>query len=169
MTEDTSGAGGRLYVYVKDWERFQPRADRPNLPWLRLHTDLLGDDEFLELSTSDRWLLIGIWMLTQRYGLGRVSGNIRSLRSQLNVRKGSLERLVEAGFITLSTTKGEPSGHQIGGLEERRGTTSLKKEKESARGAAADNGDAARAERKKMLESIPLPEGFSLAKRMEDA
>jgi len=112
MTEDTS----RLYLYVKDWERHQPRSDRPNLPWLRLHTDLLGNDAWLELSTADRCLLIGIWMVTQRYGNGRLLADERWLKSQAKAHKSSLDRLVQAGFITLSTTKAEP----FGGLEENR-------------------------------------------------
>lgn len=131
--------GDLLYVYVKDWEEHQPRSDRPNLPWLRLHTKLLGNDAWLNLSTADRCLLIGVWMLIQRYGNGQLLADERWLKSQVKAHKSSLTRLVQAGFLTLSTTKAEPNG----GLEERRGTTSLKKrEEENARAAHAENGGA---------------------------
>ena len=132
MTEDTSQP--RLYLYVKDWERHQPRADRPNLPWLRLHTDLLGNDAWLELSTADRCLLIGIWMVTQRYGNGRLLADERWLKSQAKAHKSSLDRLVQAGFVELSTTKAEP----FGALEEKR--IERKEEKKDAAGAKKAHG-----------------------------
>jgi len=135
-----------LYIYVKSWERFQPRSDRPNLPWLRLHTDLLGNDAWLDLSTPDTKLLITIWMLTQRYGNGRLKADERWLKSQSKAHKSSLDRLVLAGFLTLSTTKAAPNG----GLEEKESTTySLKKrEEENAREHAAENGGS-RAQKQK--------------------
>jgi hypothetical protein len=116
----------RLYIYVKDWHEHQPRSDRPNLPWLRLHTKLLGNDAWLELSPPDTKLLVTIWMLAQRYGNGRVKADQAWLMGQANVAYGprshNLERLVQAGFLTLATTKAEPSG----GLEEKRGEEPLK-------------------------------------------
>ena len=132
-----------LYVYVPNWEEHQPRSDRPNLPWLRLHTKLLGSPAWLNLSCEDRCLLIAIWMLIQRYGNGCLMADQRWLMNQANVpfgaRSKNLERLVQAGFIELSTTKAEPNG----GLEERRETTSLRKEeKKNARAAHAENGGA---------------------------
>lgn len=125
----------RLYVYVNKWEDFQPRSDRPNLPWLRLHTNFLGNDAWLELSCPDTKLLICIWMLSQRYGNGRVKADERWLKSQAKAHKSSLHRLVDAGFLTLSTTKAAPNG----GLEERSTTYSLEK-KENAREDAVENG-----------------------------
>ena len=113
MTDDTS----RLYIHVKRWSEHQPRADRPNLPWIRLQTSLLGNDAWLELSAPDLKLLICVWLLTQRYGNGHLLADERWLKGQAKAHKSSLQRLVQAGFLTLSTTKGEPNG----GLEENRG------------------------------------------------
>jgi hypothetical protein len=133
-----------LYIYVPNWEDHQPRADRPNLPWLRLHTKLLGSPAWLNLSCPDRVLLISVWMLIQRYGNGALLADEQWIKGQAKAHKSSLERLVQAGFLTLSTTKAQPNG----GLEERRGTTSLKKrEEENARAAHAVNGGA-RAQKK---------------------
>lgn len=155
MTEDTSG---RLWIYVKNWERFQPRSDRPGLPWLRIYTTLIDDGEWLDLSSDDRVLLLTIWCQTQKLGSGLVEANQKRLCDLANIghspRSRNLDRLIHAGFIELSTTKGTPIDHQNGGLEERRGTTSLKKrEEENARAAHANNGGA-RAETEKPL---PLP------------
>ena len=121
MTEDTSPTTGRLYVWITGWEKFQGRRDRPNLAWFRVYSDLASNDDWNELSTTDRCLLIGLWMDTNRLGNGRVSANQKSLRSRHSAHKSSLESLVQAGFITLSTTKGAPTGHQNGVLEEKRG------------------------------------------------
>lgn len=131
----------RLYIYVKDWDDYRPRNDRPNLPWLRLHTSLLGNDAWLELSCPDRCLLICIWMLTQRYGNGRLKADERWLKGQAKAHKSSLERLVQAGWVTISTTKAAPIDHQNGGLEERRGSYEPKKRERAT--DAAENGAAA--------------------------
>lgn len=135
MTEDTS----RLYVYVKDWERHQPRSDKPGLPWIRLETRLLGDDAWLDLDPADSKLLVTIWLLSQRYGHGRVKANLRWLQSQANLplsnRYRGLERLVEAGLVTLSSTKAPPLVHTIGVLEENR--RERKNRKKSDDGAEA--------------------------------
>jgi hypothetical protein len=135
----------RLYIYVKDWERFQPRSDRPGLPWLRLHTDLLANDDWIELAAAEKVLLTVIWMITQRHGNGRTVASERWLRGQAGLRHGHLEPLVEAGFITLSTTKAAPPRHQSGALEEKRIEKKKKKKKddvgaEMAPAAFSENG-----------------------------
>lgn len=137
----------RLWIWVVGWDKFQGRRDRAGLPWFRVYSDLAGNDDWLELRPVDRTLLIGIWMDINRWGNGRVSANLRALRGRHNVTRASLEPLIQAGFIEVSTTKGPPIGHQMGALDEMRGTTSLKKEKENARaapeepGARAQNGE----------------------------
>ena len=99
------------YIYVKNWTRFQhPDALRSgHMPWLKLHTDLLGNDAWLDLSAEDRCLLQTIWMLTARYGYGRVSADQRWLMSQAKLpygpRSRNLERLNHAGFITIRASK----------------------------------------------------------------
>lgn len=141
MTEDTS----RLYVYVKDWDTHQPRSDKPNLPWIRLQTALLGDDAWLDLEPADSKLLVTIWLLSQRYGHGRVKANLRWLQSQANLplsnRYQGLKRLVDAGLIDLRSTKAPPIRPTKGGLEERKTTSSLE-EKENARAADTASGAA---------------------------
>lgn len=151
MTEDTSPSPDRLWIWVKNWERFQPRSDRPGLPWLRIYTTLLDDGDWLTLSSDDRVVLLTIWCQTQKLGSGLVEGDLKRLCALSNVgwspRSRNLERLVQAGFIELSTTKGTPADHQNGGLEERRDPTGLKKRKEeNARAATATNGGASRSE-----------------------
>jgi hypothetical protein len=133
----------RLYIYVKDWDTHQPRSDKPNLPWIRLQTALLGDDAWLDLEPADSKLLVTIWLLSQRYGHGRVKANLTWLQSQANLplsnRYRGLERLVEAGLITLSSTQAPHKRPTKGGLEEKRDYVSLRRE-ENAREDAAKNG-----------------------------
>jgi len=140
MTEDTS----RLYIYVKDWKLHQPRADKPGLPWIRLQTALLGDDAWLDLDPSDSKLLVTIWLLSQRYGHGRVKANLRWLQSQANLplsnRYQGLERLVDAGLIDLRSTKAPPIVPTKGGLEERKTTSSLEEKKNARESSPAEAG-----------------------------
>lgn len=132
MTEERTD---RLWIWVTNWEKFQGRRDRPNLPWFRVYSELTSDDDWNDLSTADRCLLVGVLSDTNRLGLGRVSANLTALRSRHRCRRASLEPLIQAGFITLSTTKGAPTGYQLGVLEESRGSKDPKKEIENARAA----------------------------------
>ena len=99
------------YIYVKNWKKFQhPDAVRSrHMPWLKLHTDLLGNDKWLALDATDRIMLQTIWMLTARYGHGRVIADLRWLQGQaklpLSNRYQGLERLSEAGFIDIRASK----------------------------------------------------------------
>jgi hypothetical protein len=129
----------RLYIWVTNWDKFQGRTDRPGLPWFKVYSDLFTNDDYVELSSANRVLLLGLYSDTNRAGLGRVSGNIAALRSRHNVRRAALEPLIEAGFITLSTTKGAPTGHQTGTLEEKR----IDKKKKKKNGVGAEMAPAA--------------------------
>jgi hypothetical protein len=135
MTEDTSDS----YVYVKNWSLYRPRKDRPNYDWLQLHTSLLGHPKWIKLSPADRCLLITIWMLCQRHGNGRLAADQRWLCAQAAIpwspNSRNLERLIQAGFIEVSATKGPPVGRRMVGLEEK---IREKEDKErSAHGAEA--------------------------------
>ncbi len=86
------------YVYVKNWDRFQRYKDR-RPPWIKLAGALLDDDRYLSLSLADRGLLQDLWKLASMSGDGRVSADRTSLARRLNVRRVSLEPLIQAGWI----------------------------------------------------------------------
>lgn len=95
---------GHGYIYVADWDRFQHYHDRRPV-WIKAYLDLLHNDSFLDLSASDRGVLLSVWLMCASAGDGRVSANPTLLARQLNVRRVSLEPLIEAGFIHVKASK----------------------------------------------------------------
>lgn len=127
------------WIYVEHWDRFQHYHDRAPA-WIKLHLVLLGNDAWLELSTSDRCLLITVWMLTGRYGNGRVKADEVWLKSQAKAHRGKLKRLEDAGFIRIRARRGLEPVYQSG---KHRGSKEPK-EKERARRLAARGAATAR-------------------------
>lgn len=97
------------WIYVANWDKFQHYKNRHQPSWIKLHLDLLGNDAWLDLSAPDKVLLLTIWMLTGRYGNGRLKSDERWLKSQAKAHKSSLHRLVQAGFLTISASKAAPA------------------------------------------------------------
>lgn len=133
------------WIYVTNWnadkngrgglQHYHDRAPS----WIKLHLKLLGNDAWLELSAEDRVLLITIWMLTGRYGNGRVKADQRWLMEQAKLSYGprsrNLERLNHAGFITIKSRRGLEPVYPLR-TTEKEGSKEPKK-RESARDALA--------------------------------
>jgi len=119
MTEDTSPPTGRLYIHVRNWERFQGRRASTGQPWFAVHTSLFDDADFLALSPANRCLFLGILCDTKRLGNGWVRADLRSLRVRHNVSRAQLEPLIHAGFIDLSGTRGGHDVNPTGSLQDK--------------------------------------------------
>jgi hypothetical protein len=92
------------FIYVRNWKKRQHhKYESP--PWHKVYNNLLHDDDYLSLSAADRGVLHALWMLASVSGDGRVSANSKSLARRLNVRRVSLEPLIQAGFIEVFDTK----------------------------------------------------------------
>ena len=91
------------WIVVHKWNEFQHYKDR-TVPWIKFYSELLHDEEWLGLPPRTRSLLCGIWLL---YMHSRCSLRAlpRRLAGTLNqqVRQSDLERLVQAGFITIES------------------------------------------------------------------
>lgn len=111
----------RLYIHVRNWERFQGRRASTGQPWFAVHTSLFDDADFLALSPADRCLFLGILCDTKRLGNGWVRADLRSLRVRHNVSRAQLEPLIQAGFIDLSGTRGVHDGSTTGALQDKTG------------------------------------------------
>ena len=88
------------YIHIPSWDRHQHYKDKTRPAWIKLHTSLLHDDEWLNLTEGQRSALIGIWLLyasTARH----LAANTSSLSRQLGQRVSSrtLDALNHAGFI----------------------------------------------------------------------
>jgi hypothetical protein len=92
------------YIIVRNWRKRQHhKYDSP--PWHKVYNSTLRDDDYLSLSAADRGVLHGLWTLASLSGDGRVSADRKFLARQLNVRRVSLEPLIQAGFIEITATK----------------------------------------------------------------
>jgi hypothetical protein len=96
------------WIVIRNWDRFQhPDAARSRaLPWIKVWTELLSNEDFLSLSPVRRSLLLGLWLEYARTRL-RIAQNTRSLsrRLQMRVRQSDLDALNNAGFIEFSASK----------------------------------------------------------------
>jgi hypothetical protein len=101
----------KRYIVVPNWDKFQHYHDRDKPAWIKLHTALLHDDDFLDLTIPQRMALVGIWILYAESGR-KLSENTSKLSRQLGQRitKRTLESLNHAGFIQFSS---RPSLEQV--------------------------------------------------------
>jgi len=95
------------WIIVRNWDKFQHYSNR-NPAWIKVYTSLNSEDEWLDLSVSDRGVLVSIWL-----EYARSKGQLRTLT--LGKKLGlsphyahlyrHLERLNHAGFIQLVASK----------------------------------------------------------------
>jgi hypothetical protein len=87
-------------IQVKDWQRLQHyKKSKP--PWIKLYRDILGDYEFGKLSTTNRWTLIGLWLLAAETN-NKIPLDEEWIKARLNLtEKPDLSALQELGFISL--------------------------------------------------------------------
>lgn len=102
------------WISVRNWRHFQhydPAKRQPR--WLKLYTELLSDDAWLELSGNDRAVLVCLW-LEYASSRCRLRADTRSLSRQLSLRvtSATLDRLVHAGFIDIVASKLLADGYQ---------------------------------------------------------
>lgn len=154
MTEDTS-----QWIWIPHWHAddehagFQHYKDRDPV-WIKNYRWLLRDDDYLDLTVSQRGLLHGIWLAIASTGNGRLRYSLESLKRQLGLRKpfrlAHLDPLIQAGFLDIRASKGLAERYQAASPEEKRG-----EKKRSAREHAATNGGSPA---KKENKTAPLDE-----------
>jgi hypothetical protein len=110
------------YISIPNWtgkRGFQHYKDR-NPPWIKVYTELLANDDYLDLTGDQRAILHGLW-LEYASSSCRLRADTRSLTRRLNLRVTSrqLERLIEAGFIELVARRSQAEGY---GIASSRGT-----------------------------------------------
>lgn len=107
-------------IRIKNWERHQ-HYKRPKPAWIKVYRDLLNDYDFGRLDPTNKWILIGLWLLA-----AETDNNIPQDKTWLKNRlqlptQPDLDALQTLGFITL----GEPSREALEKVytqtEERRG------------------------------------------------
>ena len=96
---------GHGWITIPKWRSFQHYQNRDPI-WIKNYRELLHKEEYLCLSASDRGVLHGIWLCISESGDCRLSADPKSLARRLNVRRVSLEPLIDAGFIKVRASKG---------------------------------------------------------------
>ena len=87
------------YIKICEWDKFQHYKKR-NPPWIKLHTQLLENDEIECLQDDSKWLLICLWLYTARKGNGQIKANTKHLLKHLPIlKKPNLQPLIDNGFI----------------------------------------------------------------------
>ncbi len=95
------------YIHVVGWERHQhPDAARSSVPpWIKVYTELLSSDAYLDLTEHQALVLHRLWL---EYARARrhLRLNTRSLSRHLHLRvmTRDIEALNHAGFLTLSAS-----------------------------------------------------------------
>lgn len=86
------------FFRVRNFEKFQHYADR-RPPWIKLYRDLWDDPRFFRLSDSDRYLLIGLFVLASQHE-NKVSSDQKWLKAQLLTSKTiPLQFLIDTGWL----------------------------------------------------------------------
>lgn len=125
-----------VYISVRNWRQFQHYDPAKRVPpWIKNHTELMANDDYLRLSEHRVTMLHRLW-LEYASSLCRLSADTRSLSRRLFVRvtTADIDALVQAGFITLVASAELADGYQ-----------------------AASSRARSREEEEEVDEDIPLP------------
>jgi hypothetical protein len=128
------------YIYITNWDHYQ-HGHKRGYPWFKMYPELLHNDRFLRLSLAERGLFECLLMCASESGDGRVSAERTMLGRRLNVRRVSLEPLIQAGFIEVRATRALSERSQAASTD-REGSKEPKRE--SAASSARRNGAASR-------------------------
>lgn len=87
------------YIKICNWEKFQHYKKR-NPPWIKIHTQLLENEQFECLHNDSKVLLICLWLFTARKGNGQIPADPNYLQRKLPIgKKPNLQPLINTGFI----------------------------------------------------------------------
>lgn len=99
------------YLRVKKWKDWQHYKDREP-PWVKLHSKLLRDDDFLALSEPVQWQLVRVWMVASQSSRFTLDENKRVVpvvvndestirRATASLKKVPLVSFIEQGWLIL--------------------------------------------------------------------
>lgn len=102
------------WISVRNWRKFQHYDPSKRAPiWVKNYTDLMDNDDYLELTAHQRAVLHGIWLAyaASRCQL-RVNTASLSARLALRVTMRQLDALSHAGWIDIVASKTLADGYQ---------------------------------------------------------
>jgi hypothetical protein len=146
------------YIYITNWDHYQ-HGHKRGYPWFKMYPELLHNDRFLRLSLAERGLFECLLMCASESGDGRVSAERTMLGRRLNVRRVSLEPLIQAGFIEVRATRALSERSQAASTD-REGSKEPKRE--SAASSARRNGAARRRHQKHLDTAVATAQEWKL-------
>ncbi len=83
---------------IKNWGQFQQYKDNRPLHWIKLHTKILKDFRFSQLSELSQLHLVKLWLLAaENHGI--FEGDSLWLARIIGAKKIDLDELVQAGYL----------------------------------------------------------------------
>ena len=99
---------------VCNWDKWQSfRKDRGAPPWIKVHRNLLTNEQWVELSDSEKGQLVSIWMLAaDKDGIIPDSDKMIQRMAMLE-SKPNIKKFIDLGFLT---TTCQPDDNQENNL-----------------------------------------------------
>ena len=109
------------YIVIPSWEKFQ-HYKKPKPRWVKLYRDLLGHYEIMQLTVTERWILVGLWCLAAETD-NKIPADLKYLTHRLcaEVSVESLLNLQTYGLLVLPPAIQANSREVLAIGEERRG------------------------------------------------
>ena len=107
---------GETWIEIRNWAKYQHYPNR-NPPWIKLHLNLLHDDNWRALTPARRTLLVSLWMLRASKDRSPKDENdleatwirldVKLINSWLGLhaKMSDYEALNHAGFINFRASK----------------------------------------------------------------
>ena len=99
-------------MLITNWDKWQTfRKDRGTPPWIKIYRNLLSNEQWVELTDSEKGQLISIWILAADKN-GHIPDSPKMIQRMAMLDKApNLNKFIELGFLT---TTCQPTGnHEI--------------------------------------------------------
>lgn len=102
------------YYRVGNWDKWQTfRKDRGAPPWIKVHKAILTNPEFAALSDSEKWHMVGIWLVASERS-GMFPGDALLLRKILGTEtEPDLEKFLALQLIEKPKKRRQPKGNRV--------------------------------------------------------
>ena len=110
------------YIHVKNFDKYQHYSDR-TIKWVKLYVDILHDEKFIRLCPNERWLFIGLCLLTAK-AMGSICLDYAHIKhvlfnsyAQVKFIKKYVKTLVKMDLVAITRIA---ERYQLATLEENR-------------------------------------------------
>ena len=92
--------GKKMTYKIANWDKWQSfRKDRGAPPWIKIHRNLLSNEDWVSLSDSEKGQLVSIWMLAaDKNGEIPSSGKLIARMCMLD-ESPNINKFIELGFL----------------------------------------------------------------------